>query len=241
MNKIEKTLERTIRNGIEIANVLGIDQMIIDSESMRGENKETSTNIIFDTSNMILPVDAIAFGRVPTLKSRLALFDEPLLEYTTKTADGLEFIDNLIIKSGRSKTGFRCQSPSRTAKAPKRIRDPIGISLSMKDDDVTRLTKGITSMVAETIVLSVKNKKTSIIINDKVGDEFIHELEGKVEVIADDFPTDFNATYKSKTFRAIVTNYLKKDDNEVLPISITSRGIMIVTVLGINIYLFPER
>ena len=241
MNTISKDLEKIIRNGLDIASVLGIEQLLIDSESMRGENKETSTNIIFDMSDVDMPVDAIGLGRTPTLKSRMALFEDPVLEYTTKTADGSEFIDNLIIKSGRSKTGFRCHSPSRTAKAPKRIRDPIGVSLSMKDDDITRLTKGITSMIAETIVVSIVDGRTSIIVNDKVGDEFVHELEGHVKVQDNEFPSNFSATYKSKTFRAIVTNYLKKDDNEVLPISITSRGIMIVTVLGINIYLFPER
>lgn len=240
MKILDEKIITILRNGMEIGNALGIESIVMDSISMRGENRDTSTNIIFNMEDYELPFDGMGIGRVPLLRSRLAMFDSPEIKYELVEKDDQTIVSSIHIKHGRTSAGFRCQLPSRI-KAPKRIKDEVIFSLHMNEDDVIRINKGIATMSSENVNVIIDDGKIVIGISDIDGDIFTHEIEGGYIVESDSAPVTFNKTYKSKTFRTILTNYMKKDDNEILPISITARGVMKVVILGIDIYLFAER
>lgn len=240
MKKLDKKIINVIQDGIEIGAALGIESIVMDNISLRGENSETSTNIIFNTDGLDFPFDAIGIGRVSLFKTRLAMFTDPTVEVTVEERNDQLMASNVHIKHGRTSAGFRCQDPSRI-KAPKRIKDEVVYELHLNDDDITRINKGIGTMSSEIVNFYIEDDKMIVGVSDKEGDIFTHEIEGGYSVVSDNATRSFSKTYKSKTFKTIVMNYMKKDNNEILPISITSRGIMKVEVLGIDIYLFPER
>lgn len=239
MKKLNNELINIIRNGIEIGTALDIEAIVLDSTSMRGENRDSATNIIFNMEDYELPFDGIGIGRTQLFKKRLAMFASPEVLYDTSDRDGQTIVSEVTIKNGRTSAGFRCQVPSRI-RAPKRIKDNVIFNLTLNDDDIDRINKGINTMSSEKVIVYVEEGKAVVGISDKEGDVFTHEIEGGYTVASDDAPNSFNQTYKSKTFKTILMNYMKKDDSEILPISITSRGVMKFQVLGIDIYLFGE-
>lgn len=238
--KITKKTEKILRNAVDIASTLGVEAIVMDSFSLRGENKELGIAIIMPTKDMEIEFDAIGIGRVNLLKNRLQLLQDAQIEFDCMARDDDEkLVSNLKIVSGRTKIGFKCQDP-RKITAPKGIADPTFYKMELNDADVQLIIKGIATMSSENINFNTEDETISVGISDIEGDLFSHQLEGSVTIVDDSAPS-LSKTYKSKTLRTIFTNYIRKDDNEILPISITRRGVMCIHVLGMNVYLFPER
>lgn len=237
---ITKETESIIRNAVDIASTLGIESIVMDGFSLRGENKELGIAIIMSTKDLNLEFDAIGIGRVNLLKSRLQLLQSAKIEFDCMPKDDEStVVSNLKIISGRTKIGFKCQDPRKIV-APKGIADPIFYKMELKDEDIQLIIKGISTMSSDTMHFNTDAQKISVSISDIEGDIFSHQLDGTVTIVDDSAPS-LSKSYRSKTLKTIFTNYIRKDDNEVLPISITRRGVMCIQVLGMNIYLFPER
>lgn len=238
--KISKPTQKIIKNAIDVATTLGIESLVWDSFSLRGENQELSISIIMPTKDIDSEFDALGMSRIALLKNRMQLMENADVSFETfDKGDDQTIVSNLKFTQGKSTVSFRCADPNHI-KAPKAINDPIHYELTLNEKDVEFIVKGITTMNSEVINLSVTDGKLVIKISDKEGDMFSHETEGDVE-LADDASETVSKTYKSKTLRTIFTNYIKKDDNSILPISITRRGVMRISVLGMWIYMFPER
>lgn len=238
--KMRKDTQQLIKNAVDIASVLGVESVVMDSFSLRGENKELGIAIMMPTDDITLQFDAIGIGRVLLLKNRLQMLDDATIEFEFM-GDGQEEknISRLTLSVGRTSVGFKCHDP-RMIKAPKSITDPVFYEMNLEDADVETIIKGIANMATDTINFSTDEETIVVKISDVNGDVFSHELNSTVE-IKDDTAGSLSKSYKSKTLRTIFTNYIRKDDNSILPISITRRGIMRISVLGMGIYVFPER
>lgn len=238
--KMRKDTQQILKNAVDIASVIGVETLVMDAFSLRGENKELGVAIIMPTTDITLQFDAIGIGRVMLLKSRLQLLNDATIEYALMNEDGEESnVASLTMSVDRTTVGFKCQDP-RMIKAPKAINDPIFYEMNLEDADVEIIIKGLANMASDTVNFSTKDETIFVKISDAQGDMFSHELSSSVEII-DDTAGSLSKSYKSKTLRTIFTNYIRKDDNSILPISITRRGIMRISVLGMFIYVFPER
>jgi hypothetical protein len=237
--KITKETQKIIKNAIEIATTLGVENIVMDKFSLRGENKELGIAIILPTQDMDLEFDAIGLGRIALLKSRLQMLDGAEIQFDTMDKSDATIVSKLTIALGKTKIGFKCQDP-KLINAPKAINDPIFYEMNLNESDVETLIKGIGTMSSDTVNFSTDDDTIFVKISDVQGDMFTHELDSKVE-LKDDSAPSLSKSYKSKTLRTIFTNYIRKDDNNILPLSITRRGVMKLVILGMNIYLFPER
>lgn len=238
--KITKETQKIIRNAVEIATTLGVESLVMDTFSLRGENKELGIAIIMPTKDMELEFDAIGLGRIGLLKTRLQMLSDAEIQFDVMNKDSEDkVVSNLKMVSGRTKIGFKCHDP-KLINAPKAINDPVFYEMHLSSADVETIVKGIATMSSETVNFSTEKETIFVKISDVQGDMFTHELDTSVD-IKDDTACSLSKTYKSKTLRTIFTNYIRKDDNHILPISITRRGVMRISVLGMNIYLFPER
>lgn len=238
--KITKETQQIIRNAVEIATTLGVESLVMDTFSLRGENKELGIAIIMPTKGMELEFDAIGLGRTALLKSRLQMLSDAQIEFDVINKDAEDkVVSNLRIISGRTKIGFKCHDP-KLINAPKAINDPVYYEMRLSAADVETVVKGISTMSSESVNFSTDDATLFVKISDVQGDMFSHELDTRVD-IKDDAAGSLSKTYKSKTLRTIFTNYIRKDDSHALPISITRRGVMRISVLDMNIYLFPER
>lgn len=229
-----------LQNAVEIGSTLGIERIVIDSFSLRGENKELGIAVIMPTKDQELEFTALGIGRVALLKSRMLMFPDSSIQYEKMDLDGDDVVvSNLKIVNGNTKVGFKCHDP-KLINAPKAIKDPVHYTMTLTTSDVETVIKGISTMSAENINFSTDDDDVFVKISDSQGDMFSHKLQSSVERESDEVGS-LSKTYKSKTLRTIFTNYIRKDDNKVLPISITRRGVMCITVLDMTIYLFPER
>lgn len=240
MKKITKDTQTIIKNAVEIASTIGIETMVLDGLSLRGENKELGVCIIMPTKDIPLQFDSLGISRVPLLKSRMQMLDKSDVSFDIFKKDEEDIIvSTLKFVQGRTSMSFKCADP-KLISAPKVINDPIFYEMQLIDGDVETIIKGISSMSSETLNVSTEGDKIFVKISDKEGDMFSHELEGDVSLLDDTAPA-LNKSYKSKTLRTIFTNYIRKDENNILPISVTRRGIMRISVLNMFIYVFPER
>ena len=240
MQKLQTEIEVLVKNAIEIASVLGIETVVVDNFSLRGENKELGVCIIVPTKDLKMDFDALGIGRIVELKKRIGLLEDGTIQYELNEKNEEEkIVSTLKITQGRSKVSFRCHNPKKI-EAPKAINDPIFYEMTLSDNDVNFLIKGVATMSSEAINFSTVDGKVSVNLSDAQGDVLNHELESDLEV-KDDSATDLSKRYKAKTLATIFRNYIKKDDNDILPISITRRGVMRLTIMGMFVYLFPER
>ena len=240
MKKITKETQTIIKNAVDIASTLGIESMVMDTISLRGENKELGIAIIMPTKDISLEFEAIGLGRVPLLKNRMAMLDKSDITFEVfKKDEDTNIVASLKFTQGRTNLSFKCADP-KMIQAPKVINDPIFYEMQLNEEDVQIVVKGIGTMSSETINWANTDETIFLKISDTEGDMFTHELDGKITLLDDTAPS-LNKTYKAKTLRTIFTNYIRKDDNNILPISITRRGVMRIPVLGMFIYMFPER
>lgn len=240
MKKLTKETQTIIKNAVDIATTLGIESLVIDSFSLRGENKELGIAIIMPTKDVTLEFEAIGIGRVPLLKSRMQLLEKSDITFDVfKKDEETNIVANLAFVQGRTKLAFKCSDP-KMIQAPKVINDPIFYEMQFNDEDVKTAINGIGTMSSEAINFSNTDDTIFLKISDSEGDTFSHELESKL-VLLDDTALSLNKSYKAKTLRTIFTNYIRKDDNNILLVSITRRGVMRISVLGMFIYMFPER
>lgn len=238
--KLTKQTKTILQNAIEIGTTLGIENLVMDSFSLRGENKELGIAVIMPTKGISLEFDAIGLGRIGTLKNKFSILTDPTIDFELSDRRPNEnIVSKLRITSGKTKIEFKCHDPAYI-NAPKAINDPVFYEMTLSETDIALIIKGMSAMSTDTISFSVESDIASITINDIQGDNFYHELTTNIEKI-DDSADTLSKTYKSKTLKIILNNYMRKDDNNMLPIAITRRGVMRISVLDMNIYLFPER
>lgn len=238
--KITKPTQLILKNAVDIATVLGVENMVLDAISLRGGNQELGVAIIMPMKDRELEFDSMGLSRINLLKARMQMLEDADVTFETfqKEAD-LVIVASLKFAMGRTKLSFKCADP-RLIQAPKAINDQITYEMQLSDGDVQTIIKGIATMTSDVVNFSNDDEKIFIKISDTEGDTFAHELEGGITIL-DDTASILCKSYKAKTLRTIFTNYIKKDDNNILPISITRRGVMKILVLNMSIYVFPER
>lgn len=232
--------QKIIKNAVDVATVLGIEAVVMDKFSLRGENKELGVVIIMPTSDIDLEIDAIGLGNIGALKNRMSMLNDANITYQLMDKyDDEKIVGQIKLSQGRTNISYKCSDP-KMIRAPKIINNPTRYKLHLKEEDVQTVIKGIGTMASEYVTFVTEEGKSFFKISDNQGDLFSHELDASIDYIEDD-GVELTKTYKAKTLRTIFTNYIRKDDATLLPVEVTSRGIMKLLVLGMTIYLFPER
>lgn len=238
--KITKGTQQIIRNAVGVATTLGIESIVIDKFSLRGENKELGIAMIMPTKHIDLEFTALGLGRIALLKNKLQLLSNATISFDVMNKDEEDVVvSKLKLVDGKTKIEFKCHDP-KFINAPKSINDPVYFNMEFAPTDVELIVKGVSTMASDTINFSTEDDAVYAKISDIHGDNFSHELSTILK-LEDDNAGSLSKTYKSKTLKTIFTNYIRKDDNQILPISITRRGVMKITVMEMDIYLFPER
>lgn len=242
MKKLNEETAKLIKNFLTVASTLGIDAIIIDAKSARGENKENGIALISKISeNVQTNFDAIGIGRVQDLKNKMNSVDdyELYVDYSDKYDNG-NIVSDLYIKKNKLVISFKCQDP-KFITAPKSINDPVHFTLEMSSKDVHKLSKSISIMTSDTTIFEINEETFLLKIFDYSGDSLTHEIEYDNLTKSEDAQSSFSKSYKSKILRSIFNNFIKLKDDETLNLSITRRGVMKITFFGIDVYLFPER
>lgn len=242
METLDPKLHEILRNAVSLANMLDIEQLVMDSFSLRAQNQSNGSVIIMPTGDKLpLPFDAIGIGRVDVLKTRLGMLTDPKIQYDVNDKDAeLQTVTKLKISGGKTTIGFKCHEP-KLIKAPKSINDDVLHEIIMTEKELNTIIKGISVMGTERVnIMTTGDHEVVISIADDDGDSFTQKLEKPVHYVGDHEDT-LSKTYKSKILRVILSYYIKNDERAELTVTITKRGVIKASMFGIDVYLFPER
>lgn len=240
--KIESHLTDYIQNVIETAKLLNIESVVIDEDSIRGQNEDGMFILQKDNLPDDFPFSAIAFGNVQSLHSRMNLFSDYDMTYVPKTQkNGYEYPFKVKFKSNTSKTSvdYTCVAPL-TVRSPKRAVDPFAFTFTMDDDSVDILTRSNSVMRANTVLLSSKDNKVLFQICDENSNILEHRITKKLIMVdEEEYGDSFVFSYKLKNILPILKYLAKQEEN--FEINISYRGFLQLNVNDLEVFILAEK
>ncbi len=240
-NEFSKGTVSLLQSAIEVATILGIEKMVIDSHSVRGESKDNGTFMLLPfPPDMELEFGSIGITRIPVFNQRMKLIGEQgSLTPDYKDRDsGDKFVFRIVLKKGRTKIDFKCADPAHI-RAPKAFNDPEYFSFTVTPDDIDLMLKAKAAMQSENVTFASKDGKVvKFSISASEGDVLDHELESELDTKT---PTEtFASSYKSKILFPVLRSIIDDAKQEAVTVTLTKRGIMKIDVNDIPTYIFPE-
>lgn len=230
-----------LQDAIATATVLGIERMVIDSHSLRGESQDNGTMMLLPfPSDTELEFGAIGISRVSVLKVRMKLLgDEGIITPEYKVRDsGDKFVFRLSLKKGKTGVDFKCADPAQI-KAPKGFNDPDHFGFTFTSEDIDLMLSAKNAMQSDTVTFSSKDGKTvNFSISASEGDTLVHELESSLDIKTS--TETFAASYKTKILFPVLKEIKEAAKDADVDVVLTRRGIMKIEVNMIPAYVFPE-
>lgn len=245
---IDKKVLNILEDAVEVANLIGVESMVIDEHSVRGRHTEAGAIFL-----MPFPADtkwnfgSIGVTRVQELGKRLAVIrgrsDAYTAETTLKTRGDVTYAHTITFKHNKSKVEYRCGDPT-LIKAPRGIADEHMFSIVIGRSDIGFIKAAANAMKAPHLVFS----------NAADTDEVTISIPTKDKAEAASNVMDQNVLYlgndKSFTFKydtdillkAIISveKILRKDGLDEIDVVITRRGGFHIIVNGMTVYIVPS-
>lgn len=234
-DKLSSQTLATIRNAIAVAQMAGVESLVIDSASIRGQSVEHATAMITPTS-IPLEFDALGLDRLNLLNNRLNLIGDTDNCEATVEYDGTR-LTKIKFKSKRTTIEFRCTDPTKI-RAPKQVNDPIFYTFDIPEDTVALLMRSNIAMDADVVTFKVvQDGRVLIRVVDTGGDVLEHEVASNVTLSSVCDQETFSGTYKTKKLIPLLKDCARGGKTEV---NITRRAIFGVSVKNLNVYVMQE-
>lgn len=230
-----------LQDAIDTAGVLGIERMVIDGHSLRGEAKENGTLILYPfPADTELDFGSIGIGRIPVLQSRWNLLgDDCELVPEFKSRDsGEHFVFRIVLKKNKTNLEFKCTDPAQI-RAPKAFNDPDAFEFVFTAYDIDLMVRAKAAMQADRVTFSSKDgTSVQYSISATEGDTLVHELESDLDSKTPS--TTFAVSYKPKILFPVLKSVLADAKEAPVSVLLTKRGILKLEINGIPSYIFPE-
>jgi hypothetical protein len=222
-----------------VAKILNIEGLIFDQECVRGHHQQEGSMIIHRDNLPKFEFASLGISRVPTLISRLALLgDNYTVEAQEKDKTQTEkVVTKLILANKKTEVEFKCGDPAMMQKAPKNLKDPQFFAFKVDNDTVTTLAKAQSALRGETISLTGSKNGVIAKLSDVEGDMMNHIVSEDLDILPDADKDKFYFSYKNKLLIALLKEAM---DSETVQIIITKRGMLRISVNGINVIIAPE-
>lgn len=234
--KLSQETIKLIRGILNVSKLTGIERIIIDKESIRGQSEETAIITITPTT-IPLEFESLGLSRLNLLANRLAIIaDKDAIEVTADEKDN-KVLTKLKFKSKKTSIEYRCADSSKW-KIAKAVNSPIFYTFDIDDETINLLLKSNIAMEATTVTFKGEDDGRVIIrILDSSGDALEHEVSEKVVKSADCTKDTFSVTYKTKKIIQLLKDLSKGGKATV---EITKSGAIIIPVNGFIVWIIPE-
>lgn len=230
-----------LQDALDTATMLGIDRLVIDSLSLRGESQDNGTLMLLPfPDGTELDFGSIGIGRVSVLKARLKLIgaDNTITPEYKERDSGDKFVFRLELKMNKTKVDFKCTDPTQI-RAPKAFKDPDAFNFQFTADDIKLMVNAKSAMQADTVTFTTKDGKTvNYIISASEGDALVHELDSELDIKTS--TETFAVSFKTKILFPVLKEISEAAKDAPVDVILTKRGIMKIEVNGIPAYVFPE-
>ncbi len=230
-----------IQDAIDTARALGIERMVIDSLSLRGESDDGTAMIFPFPDGTELEFGSIGINRISVLRERLRLLgpDGTVTPEYKQRDSGEQFVFRLVLKQGKTSVEFKCADPSRI-KAPKFMNDPELFAFSITAQDINLMLKAKSAMQVEYVTFSSKDgSSVQFSVTASEGDTLTHELESTLDTKTSE--TTFASMFKTKFLFPVLKEISDAAKEAPVDVILTKRGIMKIEVNGIPAIVFPEK
>lgn len=226
---------------VSLAKAIGIESIIIDDISVRGES-EDGVFIITEHNIDQFKKTPIGISRISILASRLNIISEnkklPKIELEFKERDnGDKIVLKLKIKNNRTTVEFRCADP-QMIKAKKVLKDALIYAFDLSAETIDLMIRSNSAMQTDKIKLILDNGKVFFNINDTEGDSLKHLVTEDVTLV-DPTKTSFMVTLKHRIVLPLLKLALKENDKLNIRLS-QIRNVMTFALNDICIYIMPE-
>jgi hypothetical protein len=221
-----------IKNAINTAKLVGIENLIVENKKVRGSNEQRTAILLQENNVPDLPFKSIGLSRIDFFLSRLELV-QPLKDFeaTFTLSDDKEFVRSVDMKAKGVSVSYRCANPS-TIQAPKVFKDNIKYKLDMTPEALLLISKGVGAMGgAEDIILKTNKNKIEVVIEDITKDSLTFDLDTRPEIIDGDSLEEF--TYKFP-IKMILPLFRQNSGGQFY---ITTKGILKINVNGLDFYI----
>jgi hypothetical protein len=236
-----------IQNVVATAQLVKIDDIIIEPDLVRGIDEDRSVVIIQTTDVPAMPFTSIGLNRIGVFMNRFKIAKDmadfeieaimPNLDSKQKNSNvSSTFARALVLKGKGIKIDYRCANPD-TIQAPKSLNDKPKHKVPMTAEAVLLMSKAQSAMGSDEITLTSQEDGVSFEMADMNSDVFSYKFGEEVTVVdkdADRKDTNFTHKYPIK----ILLPLLKVSSDE--PFLITSRGILKIVVNGLDFYILPR-
>lgn len=225
-----------VANVVSHAKMIGIDNVIIESGSIRGIDTNKTMLILHNKNVPDFSFGSACFNRLSVLKSRLELAQDTIQMDADVEQEGQpgSFVRTLKIKSGALKVDYRCANPA-TVRIPKSINDPIAYTLRMTPDATAMLLKGGAAMETTEVLICNRSGSIHLEISDINGDILTFDIKGTAHTTNGDEPPDFTYKYPIK----LLHTFFKTSPNASF--TLTKQGFLYVEISGITTILIPLK
>lgn len=227
---------------VATANSIGIDRMIIDSESIRGQSESTAV-ILLDKNTINFGIfSSIGISRVKLLNSRLNLVKNgkniPTIEFEIKEKDNGDREALLLsIKEKKTTVEFRCCDPAHI-RAARNLKSSIIYTFDIDEESINVMSRGMSVMGNNNISFRLDNGKVQFNLSDVEGDSLNHIISDSITINEDETPSFYFKYNKS------ILQLLKLAMNEntsTATVNITKRGVLNLMINNLSIYQPPEN
>lgn len=224
-----------VQNIAEVAVLAGIENVIVEDETIRGISDSKSVAIVHNRNGEVkLPFEKIALSRLGLFLFRLtsAKKNNPGFAVTADVDDDNEFVRILKMAGKNKAVEYRCANPN-TISAPKNIRDTFSYQIVCTPAVLDDLKDASAAMDSDSVILQGNSKGTSILVKDINNDTYQADFAGKPTTLNGGTIPDFSHRYSTKTLLTLLKP--TPDINLV----IGEKGVLNMVVRGLTIYVLP--
>lgn len=168
-----------IKNAALSASALGIENLIIESNMVRGID-EAKVVMIIQENDVKMPFTALGINRLDVFKTRLQLFETQTgVNFEAHLHPETKEVVLLQMKAPGLSIDYRCAhciEPNPTIKAPRTMKSPIKFEFQMNEETIELLAKGHHAMGGDKLTLSANAEGVQVKTLDSSNDEFVQTI-----------------------------------------------------------------
>ena len=230
--KLDSETLTYIKNVVETGQMVGIDNVIIESGNVRAINDEKSV-VLFQEENVPEMNFNVGLNRIGVFLSRLEVArTQDNFTVNVKTDDDGVFARSITMTATGFKVDYRCANP-KTIAAPKKINDEMIYRIELTPQAVYMLQKGQTAMGADVVSLISNNEGVTFEFVDVNSDKFTHTFTERIAMNA-----GANNTFTYKYPIKILLPLFKHDAESTFQIG--RKGMLNIVVNNLNIFVLPQ-
>ncbi len=222
-------IETVVKTGQSV----NIDNVIIEPNMVRAID-DARTVVLYQNKNVPdMPFGSIGLNRINVLLSRLEIAKtQDNFTVDVVASDDDDYARAITMKGTGTKIDYRCANPT-TIQAPRQINDNLVYRVQLNAEAVSLLQKGQVAMGSETVTI-MSDDGVSFELTDVNSDAFKHTFAPDVDLLDEDASPTFTHRYPVKTLLAL----FKQNPDGYFEIG--EKGILSISVNGLNIYVLPQ-